>query len=365
MEQQIYSIIIGSGSYVPTRRIINEEFMNNVFFDPDGVRLEKMNQVIIQQFEQITGIRERRYVTDNLVASDIAFFAAREALDTGQIDGETLDYLIVAHNFGDIRADNPRSEFVPTLASRVKQRLGIENPNTIAYDLPFGCAGWLQGVIQADFYIRSGSAKKILVIGTETLSRICDPHDRDSMIYSDGAGAVVLAATASAEPVGILAHCTQSYAGDLAYLLQMGKSSNPAYGSDRLFLKMQGRKLYEQVLKIVPEVIKECITKSGLSILDIDKVLIHQANNKMDEAILKKLFGLYDIKQAPANVMPMTIAWLGNSSVATLPTLYDLFAKGQLEDHDIKNGSMLVFAAVGAGVNVNAVIYKIPQGSPD
>ena len=360
MEQQLYSSIIGSGSYIPTHRVVNEDFMGNVFYDPDGVRLEKMNDVIIHQFEQITGIRERRYVTDDLVASDIAFYAAKEALESAAIDGETLDYIIVAHNFGDISAANPRSEFVPTLASRVKHRLGINNPDTIAYDLPFGCAGWLQGVIQADFYIRSGSARKIMVIGTETLSRICDPHDRDSMIYADGAGAVILSGTEREEPVGIMAHCTQSYAGEAAYLLQMGKSSNPDYGSDRLFLKMQGRKLYEQVLKIVPEAIRKCISKAGLSILDIDQVLIHQANNKMDEAILRKLFDLYDIKQVPDYVMPMTISWLGNSSVATLPTLYDLFTKGKIENHVMKKGSHIVFAAVGAGVNVNAVIYKIP-----
>ena len=359
--KQSYSIILGSGSYVPTRRIPNTDFLQHTFYDQQGQRLEKMNEVIIQQFEQITGIRERRYVTDNLVTSDIAFFAAREALVSAQIDGETLDGIIVAHNFGDIRSDNPRSEFVPALASRVKHHLGIKNPKTIVYDLPFGCPGWLQGVIQADFYIRSGSAKKVMVVGAETLSRICDPHDRDSMIYSDGAGAVILGAAQSDEPIGILAHCTRSYCDELAYLLKMDKSYNPAYGSDRLFLKMQGRKLYEQALKLVPVVIRECIDAAGLSIADVDKLLIHQANNKMDEAILKNLYALYDRAAIPAYVMPMTISWLGNSSVATLPTLYDLFSKGQLVDQQITKGRTLIFASVGAGVNINSVIYKIPE----
>jgi 3-oxoacyl-[acyl-carrier-protein] synthase-3 len=357
--KQTYSIILGSGSYVPTRRIPNAHFLQHTFYDQQGMQLEKMNEVIIAQFEQITGIRERRYVADDLVASDIAFFAAKEALASANVDGETLDYIIVAHNFGDIRADNPRSEFVPALASRVKHHLGIRNPNTIVYDLPFGCAGWLQGVIQADFYIRSGSAKKVMVIGTETLSRICDPHDRDSMIYSDGAGAVILGAMESAVPVGIVGHCSRSYTDELAYVLKMDKSYNPDYGSDRLFLKMQGRKLYEQALKLVPTLIRECIDAAGLSIADIDKVLIHQANNKMDEAILKNLYVLYN-EIIPDYVMPMTISWLGNSSVATLPTLYDLFSKGQLDDHEITSGRRLVFASVGAGVNINAVIYKIP-----
>jgi 3-oxoacyl-[acyl-carrier-protein] synthase-3 len=361
MDRERYAIITGSGSYIPTRRIPNEDFMEHVFFDKDGALMKKMNEVIIQQFGQVTGIRERRYVSDDLVTSDIAYFAGKDALESAQVDGETLDYIIVAHNFGDIRADNPRSEFVPAIASRVKHRLGIKNPKTIAYDLPFGCAGWLQGVIQADLYIRSQSAKRVMVIGAETLSRICDPHDRDSMIYADGAGAIVLEATESTTPVGILAHSSESYVDELAYVLKMGKSSNPDFGSDRLFLKMQGRKLYEHALKIVPHVIKDSITKGGLTIHDIDKVLIHQANNKMDEAILKHLYELYELKDIPPNVMPMTISWLGNSSVATLPTLYDLFAKGKLEDHDISKGKHLVFAAVGAGVNINAVIYKIPD----
>ena len=197
MKPELYSIIIGSGSYIPTQRILNEHFLSHVFYDRDGTKLVKMNAEIIQQFGKITGIQERRYVTDDLVASDIGFFAAKEALQSSGIDPESLDYIIVAHNFGDISAENRRSEFVPSLASRVKHHLAISNPQTIAYDLPFGCAGWLQGLIQADYYLKSGNAKRILVIGTETLSRICDPHDRDSMIYADGAGAIIVEAQAS------------------------------------------------------------------------------------------------------------------------------------------------------------------------
>ncbi len=354
------SIIIGSGSYLPTRTITNKDFMGSHFFNQDGTVLEKTNEERIRQFEQITGIRERRYVTDDLVTSDIATLAATSALESAQIDCESLDYIIVAHNFGDIRADNPRSEFVPSLASRVKYNLEISNSRTIAYDLPFGCAGWLQGVIQADFYLRSGNAHRIMVIGAETLSRICDPHDRDSMIYADGAGAVILEAMESAEPVGILAHVTRSYSHELAYVLKMEKSSNPAYGNNRLFLKMQGRKLYEHALKYVPVAIKESIAMAGLSIANIDKMLIHQANNKMDEAILKQLYELYGIKSIPDNMMPMTISWLGNSSVATLPTLYDLFSKGKIENYNITNDRILAFVAVGAGVNINSLIYRIP-----
>ncbi|SDF25685.1 3-oxoacyl-[acyl-carrier-protein] synthase-3 [Mucilaginibacter pineti] len=361
MEQQRHALITGSGSYIPTLKVTNEDFLSHTFYGPDGTLLQKSGEEIIRQFELITGIRERRYLTDDLVASDMAYFAARDALGSAAIDPETLDYIIVADNFGDIRAENRRSEQVPSLAARVKHHLGIVNPQTICYDLPFGCAGWLQAVIQADGYIRSGEASQVLVIGAETLSRICDPHDRDSMLYADGAGAVIISAAPAHEAAGILAHLTRSYGGELAYLLQMGRSSNPAYPEDTLFLKMQGRKLYEQALKFVPLLISDCIAKAGLSIGDIDQVLIHQANQKMDEAILKQLYVLYDLKQVPDHLMPMTISWLGNSSVATLPTLYDLLSKGEIPHHRLPPGRTVVFVSVGAGLNMNAVVYQIPQ----
>ena len=133
MEQGIFSKIAGSGSYIPERRVLNKDFEANVFYDPDGVLLDKMKPVIISQLEKITGIRERRYVTDDLVTFDFAFFAARAALESASIDGETLDHIIAAHNFGDISTGNPRSEFVPSLASRVKEHLGISNPGTIVF----------------------------------------------------------------------------------------------------------------------------------------------------------------------------------------------------------------------------------------
>lgn len=359
--KELFSVITGSGSYIPTRKIKNEDFLQHTFYDQEGKKLTKRNEEIIRRFSDITGILERRYVTTDLVTSDIAYFAAKEALVTAGIDGETLDYIIVAHNFGDIREENRRSEFVPTLASRVKHKLDIKNPATVCYDLPFGCAGWLQALIQADFYIQSGNARRVLVIGAETLSRIADPHDRDSMIYSDGAGAVIVEAHESKKPVGILSHYTNTVAADLTYVLRMDKSNNPDYPGSDLFLKMQGRLLYEHALKIVPNVIKESIERAGISIESVDKLLIHQANTKMVESILKRLYEEYGIKQVPDYVMPLTISWLGNSSVATLPTLYDLFSKGKLENQELKKGNIIVFASVGAGVNINSMVYQIPE----
>lgn len=361
MSLQTYSVITASGSYIPTQRITNEHFLQHTFFDAEGNKLDKPNEEIIRKFSEITGITERRYVTDDLNASDIGFFAAQDALDSGHIDGESLDYIIVAHNFGDVRADNRKSDMVPALASRVKMRLGIKNPDTVCYDLPFGCAGWLQGVIQADCYIKSGEAKRVMIIGAETLSRICDPCDRDSMIYADGAAAVVLEARESRTPVGFLSHKAHTNAGDYTYVLNMGKSNNPDFTHNGMFLKMRGRVLYEHALKEVPPVVREAVMKSGVKLEDIDKVLIHQANHKMDEAILKRVFNGSGTPEMLKKIMPMTISWLGNSSVATVPTLYDLIAKGKFEGMNFRKGSVIVFAAVGAGVNINAAVYRVPE----
>ncbi len=356
-----YTIISGSGSYIPTEKILNSQFLDRDFYSPDGEKLSQPNEEIIEKFYEITGIKERRYVTDDLVTSDIAYYAAKDALDSSGVDPETLDYIIVAHNFGDISSENLHSEFVPALASRVKNSLKIKNPKTVAYDLPFGCPGWLQGVIQIDYFLKGKVGSRALVIGAETLSRIIDPHDRDGMIFSDGAGAIIFETIESHKPVGILSHYVETYTENLTYVLEMGNSNNPSLNSGHLYLKMQGRTLYENVLKIVPPAVKKTIEMANLSIEDINKVLVHQANDKMDQAILKRLFREYGQRNAPNDVMPMTISWLGNSSVATLPTMYDLMSKKKLNHHIVQPGNNFVFASVGAGVNVNSLIYKVPS----
>lgn len=358
----IYSVIAGSGSYLPETIKKNEDFVQSTFYESTGLKLDRPLEEIIRKFQQITGINERRYVEDHLVTSDIAHLAAEKAIVNSGINREELDYVIVAHNFGDVRDAGYHSDFVPTIAARVKHKLGIENPYTVAYDLPFGCPGWLQAVIQANYYIKSGDAKNILVIGAETLSRVSDPYDRDSMIYSDGAGAIVLRAIASEEPVGILSHITRSDTRDEVFLLRMDKSYNQEK-QEQLYLKMNGRKLYEYALKTVPSAIKACIDKSGLDISHIERILIHQANEKMDDAIVNRLYELYGIKQRPEFSMPMTIASLGNNSVATLPILYDLITKRIVDNHLLNPDDHFVFASVGAGMNVNALVYKMPAES--
>lgn len=359
MDNPLKSIITGTGSYIPKRKIPNSYFLDNTFLKADGSRFDKSNKEIIQKFTEITGIRERRYASDNVLASDMGAEAGGRALESASINTEELDYIIVAHNFGDIRAENKRVDLVPSLASRIKHKLGIENPRCIAYDLPFGCPGWLQGVIQSDYYLRSGDATSALIIGTETLSRICDPHDRDSMIYADGAGAVVLEARNHDETIGVLSHASRTDTKKEAYFLRMEPSFDPD-ADDTLYLKMDGRKLYQYALTNVPDLVKNCLDKAGLSIDDVSKVLIHQANAKMDKAILDRIMKLYNKTEAPDKIMPMTISRLGNTSVATVPTLLDLIQRDRLSGHQIGSGDCLVFASVGAGMNINVAAYRVP-----
>jgi len=352
----VHSIISSSGSYIPPARVPNERFLGNAFYGADGKRLDRPNAKIIEKLNEITSIRERRYAADELTTSDIASIAAKEAL--ADTDKESLDYIIVAQNLGDIKTGTFRSDMVPTIAARVKHKLRIKNPYTIAFDIPFGCPGWLQGMIMADYYIKSGDAQRVLVIGAEILSRLTDPHDIDSMIYADGAGATLVEATG--REAGIIAHLSRSDTYDDAYLLWLGKSNNPNRDGNEIFIKMDGHEIYKYAVRKVPETVKKNLDEAGIDLRDVKKILIHQANGKMDEAILKRLFKLYHIEKIPADIMPMTISWCGNSSVATLPTLYDLIQKGKLENHELNTGDIVVFASVGAGMNINSMVYRMP-----
>jgi 3-oxoacyl-[acyl-carrier-protein] synthase-3 len=121
---------------------------------------------------------------------------------------------------------------------------------------------------------------------------------------------------------------------------------------------MKGRKVYEYALRYVPEAMKGCLDKSGISIKELKKIFIHQANEKMDEAIITAFYNLYGTQQIPEGIMPMSIHWLGNSSVATIPTLYDLVRKEQVEGQQLHPGDVVLFASVGAGMNINAVAYR-------
>jgi 3-oxoacyl-[acyl-carrier-protein] synthase III len=349
--------IIGTGSYIPNVIVTNQEFAKHVFLQENGSNIPMNNETIAKKFKAITGIDERRYAETNQNTSDLAFLAAEKAIKDSKIDPETLDYIIVAHNFADVKHNTIQSDTIPSIATRVKHKLKIKNPRCVAYDLLFGCPGWVEGMIQANAFIKTGMANRCLVIGAETLSRVVDMHDRDSMIYSDGAGAVVIE-NKSEENGGIISHSSASYTYEEANYLYFGKSYNPEHDDSIRYIKMYGRKIYEFALTYVPVAMKDCFDKSGYDIKDLKKIIIHQANEKMDEAIVDRFYELYNMT-TPNLIMPMCIQLLGNSSVATIPTLYDLIIKKQKEEHNLEEGDVILFASVGAGMNINAITYQI------
>lgn len=349
------SKIIGVGNYIPSQTITNLFFDQHHFMDESGETLKQNNATIAEKLKEITGIEERRYADKEQVTSDLGLIAAQAAIENSGIDPETLDYIIFAHNFGDVRFGTIQSDTVPSLASRVKHLLKIKNNFCVAYDVLFGCPGWIEGMIQANAFIKSGIAKRCLVIGAETLSRVVDIHDRDSMIYADGAGAAVL--ELSNDDSGIKSHLSASFTLKEKEYLYFGKSYNNENCGNIRYIKMNGRKIYEFALLNVPEAMKECLDKSGYTIDQLNKIIIHQANEKMDEAIVKRFYQLYG-QPMPEDIMPMVISKLGNSSVATIPSLLTMLLNKELPEHYLHKNDVVLFASVGAGMNINAFVYK-------
>ncbi len=346
--------ITGTGRCVPTKVVKNSSFSQHQFLDEKGNSFDTPIEEIIEKFSSITGIQERRYAADDLNSSDLAAEAAKIAIESAKIDPESLDYIIVAHNFGDTPYGSTQSVTLPSLASKVKTLLQINNPDCVAYDLLFGCPGWIEGVIQANAFIKAGMAKRCLVIGAETLSRVVDHVDRDAMIFADGAGAAIVE---KSENEGILSHKSVTYTSNNEIdMLYYDKSY--AVENATKFIKMKGRKVYEFALSNVPQAMKSCLDLAGVEISDLKKIFIHQANEKMDEAIIKRFYRLYRA-EIPAGILPMNIQLHGNSSVATVPTLYDQVLRNELGNHRIQKGDIVLFASVGSGMNINAITYRV------
>lgn len=355
----INAVITGSGHFLPSNIVKNSDFLNNVFYTELGEPLDRDPKEIIEKFTAITEIEERRYADAEMVNSDMGAIAAKRAIENAGINGNDLDYIIVAHNFGDVKHGTNKTDIMPSLASKIKNKAGITSNTVKPYDILYGCPGWIEGMILADNFIKSGLAKNVLVVATEMLSRVIDPFDRDSMIFADGAGAVVLQAEESNSKYGIISHNSISDNNEELDYLYNGKSYNPSYKPTESFIRMEGKKIYEYALTNVPAAIKKTIDDAGLDITDTKKLLIHQANAKMDDAILKRLLRLYKTKIDSKEYMPMTIQKFGNSSVATIPTMYDLISKKELDNHEFNSGDNIVFASVGAGMVINSMVYRV------
>lgn len=351
------TIILGTGSVLPDVVVPNSHFESNEFYDRGGVRLERSCVEIIEKLESITGIRERRYIPSDQDSVRLMTDASRLAVDDAGLDVNELDGIIVAHNAGNMIPKTQAFQPVPNLASLLKNALDCTNHDCFAYDILFGCPGWLQGIIQAHQTILCGDANNILVTGLEIASRMLDPHDVDSMILADGCGACVVS-TSDESSKGILAYSTYSHAQNDNRIIYLGVSNKKDVAGSCYF-HMNGREVYKYATEWVPKVIKNALDKAGLGIGGVDMFLFHQANAKMLCAIAKNLAGLYGVSaDIFAGKIPSTIEFLGNTSVATIPTMLDLVLKNKLDGYNISDGQIAVMASVGAGMHCNAMVYR-------
>lgn len=352
------SKITGTGSAMPSRVITNDYFLDHTFYTKEGKKNEKSTAAIIQKLEEISGIKERRFIPEEEPSVEILFQACSNAIQDAGIDKNEIDGLIVAHNAGNM-LPNQVGVFhtVPNLAAVVKNKLGITNHQCHAYDILFGCPGWLQGVIQANRLIESGEATHVLVAGLEIASRLLDPNDVDSLLMADGCGATIVSKSESKDK-GVLAHAMFSHTEEDLNNITLGASLNRET-TGHCFFKMNGQRVYKYATTWLPQVIRQALDKVEITPSEVDYFFFHQANAKMLRVIASNLMDLYGITdQQYVDKIPSSISFLGNTSVATIPSLFDLVNKQQMEGFTLKEGQTYVFASVGAGMHCNAVVYK-------
>jgi len=317
----IYSRIAGTGSYLP------EKFLTNI-------DLESMVETSDEWITDRTGIKKRHIAGDDETTTDLAYFAAKNAISAAGIKPRDIDMIIVA-------TTTPTRIF-PSTAALVQQKLGIHG--CPAFDIQAVCTGFVYALTVADKFIKSGSAKNVLVIGAETLSRIVDWTDRNTcVLFGDGAGAVVL--QASADP-GILSthiHCD----GSFNELLHVPTGPGSAITEDPAYIEMQGNDVFKIAVKTLSKIVDETLAANQLNKHDIDWLIPHQANIRIIAATAKKLSMSMDS-------VVVTVQDHGNTSAASIPLALDVAVR----DGRIKRGETLLFEAFGGGFTWGSALIK-------
>lgn len=352
--------IKGSGIFLADKVVKNEDFHDRKFYKESGERMPKEAHLVAQKLGEITGIKERRYLSDlSLNTSHIAAKASEDLFKNHpEIDKEKIDFIIVAHNFGEVQHGTNSGDLMPSVSTRVKSHLQIENPRCVPIDAIFGCPGWLQGFIMAEQILTENQTA--LVIGAEVISRMTDIYDPDSMLFGDGAGAVFVHKTAEENSGEVLIHDTYSHATTTWDYLKNGPSYHPDFKAENCqYIKMNGRRVFEYAVTYLSQLIIETLERQNLTPNDIDHMIMHQANERINNTIAKKV---YEHFGQDVVVPPMTLDKFGNTSVASIPTLYHLMKHGEMgADHKIKPGDTILFASVGAGMYCNTAIYTEPK----
>ncbi len=314
------SVIIGTGSYLPKRVVENVEFEST---------LETSDQWIKER----TGIERRHFAAKDELTSTLGTIAAQRAIEDASIDPTTLDVIILA-------TATPDQTF-PSTASKIQANLGLDSG--YAFDIAAVCAGFIFAISNADALIRAGHAKRVLVIGAETFSRIIDFEDRGTaVLFGDGAGAVILEAQDS--DCGILSSDlhTDGQFSDLLYV-DGGVSSTGTTGK----LRMHGREVFRHAVNKLAETADLALQKAGLTHADVDWIVPHQANLRIIKATADKL----DISM---DKVVVTVQNHGNTSAASIPLALDFAVKSG----KIKSRQIIAIEAIGGGLSWGSAIIR-------
>lgn len=325
----VYSKIIGTGSYLPARKVTN-----------DDLAAELAERGIDTSHEWISsrsGISARHYAAADQNSSDLAVLAARGALEMAGKTAQDIDMVIVASSTPDFQGS------FPSTACIVQRKLGMAN-HSAAFDVQAVCSGFVYAVATADAFIKAGMHRTVLVIGAEVFSRILNFDDRTTcVLFGDGAGAVVM--TASNEP-GILAaklHADGTHADILS--IPPSPAGSPASGG---FLHMDGQAVFKLAVTVLEEVATEVLDAAQMRASDVDWLIPHQANIRIMKSTAKKL-GL------PIERMVVTVAEHGNTSAASIPLALDLAVR----DGRVKPGDNVLMEGVGGGFTWGAILARM------
>ncbi len=325
MTHQIRSVVRGTGSALPERIMRNQDFQGIVETSDEWIR-------------QRTGIAARHIAGDHETTVSLAEAAARHALAAADLEPADIDMIVLA-------TATPNNTF-PASAVQVQHRLGI--PHGFAFDLQAVCSGFVYALTTADLYLKSGMARRALVIGAETFSRILDWEDRSTcVLFGDGAGALVLEATAETgadDSRGIIVSRLRS---DGAHQSKLYVDGGPSTTGTIGKLRMQGREVFKHAVGMITDVIEDSFAAAGVTADDIDWFVPHQANRRIIDASARKL-GI------AAEKVVVTVDQHGNTSAASIPLALDVAVR----DGRIKRGDLVLLEAMGGGFTWGAVLIR-------
>jgi len=322
-----YSRITGTGSYLPPNRLTNDDLAAQMA--KDGI--ETSDQWIVER----TGIRARHFAAPEVCCSDLALVAAQRALEAADCDAASIDLIIVATSTPDM--------VFPSAACLLQQKLGVHG--CAAFDVQAVCSGFVYALTVADSMIRTGAARKALVIGAEVFSRILDFSDRNTcVLFGDGAGAVVLEAS---DTPGVLATELHADGRHVNILCVPGTVSGGKVLGDPL-LKMDGQAVFKLAVGVLEDVARSVIEKAGRTADDVDWLIPHQANIRILQSTTKRL-------KMPLDKLIVTVDQHGNTSAASIPLALDEAVRGG----KIKPGDTVLLEGVGGGFTWGAVLLDL------